>query len=112
MERVPTDAVDSTEAVEGVHLSILAGGEAMNVQHFVIEPGATVPEHSHHHEQAGYITQGTLTFLVDGEEIEVDADDSYSIPGDEPHAAENRGDVPVTGVDIFSPPRENPDWQQ
>ncbi|WP_158055681.1 cupin domain-containing protein [Halorussus halophilus] len=112
MERVPTEAVESTEAVEGVHLSMLAGGEQMNVQHFFIEPGATVPEHSHHHEQAGLITQGTLTFLVDGEEIDVGEGDSYSIPGDEPHAAENRGDVPVKGVDIFSPPRENPDWQE
>lgn len=112
MERVPTEAVESTEAVDGVHLSILAGGEQMNVQHFDIEPGATVPEHSHHHEQAGLITQGTLTFLVDGEEIAVSEGDSYSIPGDEPHAAENRGDVPVKGVDIFSPPRENPDWQE
>jgi len=111
MEVVPTDAEEPTEAVEGVHLSILAGGGEMNVQHFTIESGATVPEHSHPHEQTGYLTGGTLTFLVDGEEIEVTEGDSYAIPGEEPHAAENRGDEPVTGVDIFSPPRENPDWQ-
>jgi len=111
MEVVPKDAEESTEAVEGVHLSLLAGDEAMNVQHFEIEPGADVPEHSHDNEQTGYITQGTLTFLVDGEELDVSAGDSYAIPGDEPHAAENRGDVPVEGVDIFSPPRENPDWK-
>ncbi|WP_132057951.1 cupin domain-containing protein [Halorussus amylolyticus] len=112
MEVVPTDSVEATEAVEGVHLSILAGGEEMNVQHFEIEPGATVPEHSHHHEQTGYLTGGTLTFTVDGEEIEVSAGDSYAIPSDEPHSAVNRGDDTVTGVDIFSPPRTNPDWQE
>ncbi|WP_135824020.1 cupin domain-containing protein [Halorussus ruber] len=111
MEVVPNDAEESTEAVEGVHLSLLAGAEKMNVQHFDIEPGAEVPEHSHDHEQAGYITQGTLTFIVDGEEIDVSAGDSYVLPGGEPHAAENRGDERVEGVDIFSPPRENPDWQ-
>lgn len=111
MEVVPKDAVESTEAVEGVHLSILAGAERMNVQHFFIEPGADVPEHSHENEQTGLVTQGTLTFLVDGEELEVSAGDSYAIPADEPHAAENRGDVPVEGVDVFSPPRENPDWK-
>ncbi|WP_435333642.1 cupin domain-containing protein [Haloarchaeobius sp. TZWWS8] len=110
MEIVPTDAVDSVEAVEGVHLSQLAGGDRMTVQHFVIEPGATVPEHSHHHEQAGFVYEGTLTFLVGDEELPVAAGDSYSLPGDEPHAAENRGDVPVRGIDVFSPPRENPDW--
>jgi quercetin dioxygenase-like cupin family protein len=111
MQVVPTDAEETTEAVDGVHLSLLAGGDEMNVQHFEIEPGAAVPEHSHPHEQTGYITQGTLTFLVDGEEVAVGEGDSYAIPGDEPHAAENRGDVPVEGVDVFSPPRENPDWK-
>jgi quercetin dioxygenase-like cupin family protein len=111
MQVVPKDAEESTEAVEGVQLSLLAGADEMNVQHFFIEPGAEVPEHSHDNEQTGYITQGTLTFFVDGEELDVSAGDSYAIPGDEPHAAENRGDVPVEGVDIFSPPRENPDWK-
>ncbi|WP_435359446.1 cupin domain-containing protein [Haloarchaeobius sp. DFWS5] len=112
MEHVPTESVESTEAVDGVHLAILAGGEGMNVQHFVIEPGATVPEHSHHHEQAGFVYEGTLTFIVDDEDVLVAAGDSYSLRSDEPHAAVNRGDVPVRGVDIFSPPRENPDWQE
>ena len=111
MERVSVTDREATEAVEGVHLSILAGAEKMNVQHFDIEPGAEVPEHSHPHEQTGYIFEGTLTFLVDGEELEVAAGDSYAIPGDEAHAAENRGEMPVRGVDIFSPPRENPDWK-
>ena len=111
MEVVPKDDEESTEAVEGVHLSLLAGADRMNVQHFEIEPGATVPEHSHENEQTGYVTRGTLTFAVDGEEIDVSEGDSYAIPGDEPHAAENRGDEPVEGVDIFSPPRNDPDWK-
>ena len=110
MERVSLSDVDAAEAVGGVHLSQLAAGTEMSVQHFRIEPGATVPEHSHPHEQTGYLTAGTLTFLVDGEEQPVSAGDSYAIPGDEPHGAENRGDEVVEGVDIFSPPRLNPDW--
>lgn len=112
MDRVPHDSVDTVEAVPGVHLSQLAAGEEMSVQYFYIEPGAEVPEHSHPHEQAGFIAEGTLTFLVDGEELDTGEGDTYVIPGDEPHAAENRGDVPVVGVDIFSPPRVNPDWQK
>jgi len=112
MERVAVSNRDSTEAVDGVHLSLLAGAEEMNVQHFEIEPGATVPAHSHPHEQTGYVVRGTLTFVLDGsEEIAVGADDSYAIPGGETHAAENRGDEPVRGIDVFSPPREDPDWQ-
>ena len=107
----PADS-ETVEAVEGVHLTQLAADERMSVQHFHIEAGATVPEHSHHHEQAGFISGGALTFLVDGETHVVGTGESYVIPGDEPHAAENRGDVPVRGVDIFSPPRTDPDWSE
>jgi quercetin dioxygenase-like cupin family protein len=112
MEAIATDERDATEAIEGVNLAMLAGGEAMNIQHFAIEPGATVPAHSHPHEQAGYLVAGTLTFVLDDGERELGAGDSYSIPGDERHAAENRGDETVRGIDVFSPPRENPDWAE
>jgi quercetin dioxygenase-like cupin family protein len=111
MERVTQSEVDPVEAVEGVHLSQLAAGDRTSVQHFYIEPGETVPEHAHEHEQAGFLLAGSLTFLVDGEELLVQEGDSYVVPGNEPHAAENRGDVPVEGLDIFSPPRTDPDWK-
>lgn len=111
MEVVSPDDRDGTEAVDGVTLSLLAGGEEMNVQRFEIEPGATVPEHDHHHEQAGLIVEGTLTFLVEDEEVDVDPGDTYVLAGDEPHAAENRGDETVVGIDVFSPPRDDPAWR-
>ncbi len=111
MDHVPLAAVETSEAAAGVHLALLAGTESMNVQHFEIEPGAVVAEHSHPHEQAGFIYQGELTFITDGEEIVCSPGDSYGIPGDQPHAAENRGEEVVKGIDIFDPPRENPSWQ-
>jgi quercetin dioxygenase-like cupin family protein len=132
MEHVPRDDVETTEAVPGVHLSQLAGGERTSVQGFAIDPGASVPTHSHPHEQAGYVASGTLTFLVepaeasdadadaervvvngapaDDDEVIVAAGESYVIPADQPHGAINDGDVPVEGVDVFSPPRPDPDW--
>lgn len=110
MERVGVDDREQIEAIDGVHLSLLAGGDRMNVQGFEVEPGATIPEHSHEHEQTGVVYEGELTFVVDGEEIVVGPGDSYAIPGDEPHAAENRTDAVVRGVDVFSPPRTDPDW--
>jgi quercetin dioxygenase-like cupin family protein len=110
MEVEPFDEDSATEAIEGVHLSLLAGAEAMNVQGFAIEPAAVVPEHSHDNEQTGVVYEGELTFLVDGEEIVVGPGDTYAIPGGEPHAAENRGDATVRGIDVFSPPRTDPTW--
>ena len=113
MERVPLDESDVVEAVPDVHLAQLAVGESMSVQHFRIDPGATVPEHSHHHEQAGFVYRGELTFvLADGSEVVVGPGDSYDLASEEVHGAENRGDEPVEGVDIFSPPRPNPDWAE
>jgi len=111
MQEVPHAASETVEAVDGVHLTQLAVGEAMSLQHFHIEPGATVPQHSHPHEQVGLVFRGTFTFTVDGEEYVIGPSDSYVVPGGEPHAAVNETDEPVVGVDVFSPPRENPDWR-
>lgn len=111
MEHVPTDSRETVEAIDGVQLTQLAVGERMSVQHFRIEPGATVPQHEHHHEQAGFLYGGALTFvLADGTEHDIVAGDSYELAGGEAHAAENRGDTDTLGIDVFSPPRANPDW--
>lgn len=113
MDYVPSAEREAVEAVDGVHLIQLAVGERMSVQHFRIEPGAVVPEHDHPHEQVGYLYGGTLTFIgADGTEVEVGPGDSYALAGDEPHAVENRGDEDGVGIDVFSPPRANPDWQE
>jgi len=111
MEHGAHDPAATTEAVEAVHLQRLVAGDRTSVQHFTVEPGATVPEHAHPHEQAGLVYEGELTFLLaDGEAVTVGAGEAYVLDGDEPHAAENRGTEPARGVDVFSPPRTDPDW--
>ncbi|MFC7028320.1 cupin domain-containing protein [Halomicroarcula sp. GCM10025710] len=70
-----------------------------------------MPEHSHHHEQVGFVYQGAQTFVLeDGEAVTVEAGESYRLESHEVHAAENRGDDELLAIDIFSPPRPNPDW--
>jgi quercetin dioxygenase-like cupin family protein len=104
---------DFTEAVEGVRLAVGASGEETSVQYFTIEPGAEVPAHSHPHEQAGLITQGQLTFrMEESDDVVVKAGESYVIEGEEVHGAVNNGDEVVTGIDVFSPPRTDPDWAE
>jgi quercetin dioxygenase-like cupin family protein len=112
MDTVRRSERSTVEAVEGVHLTQLAAGDRTSVQHYHFEPGASVPEHSHHHEQAGFVARGTLVLVVDGEDHVVDAGDSYVVPGEETHAAGNRGDEPLEGVDLFAPPRTDPDWAE
>jgi quercetin dioxygenase-like cupin family protein len=114
VERQAADG--AVEAVPGVHLAQSAAGERTSLQRFRIDPGAVVPSHGHHHEQAGYVFQGELTFLVgdteDPEEVVVGPGDGYVLAGEEVHGAENRGEETVVGVDVFSPPRTDPDWSE
>jgi len=112
MERVGLADRATVEAVDRVHLTQLAVGDRTSIQGFEIEAGASVPEHSHRHEQTGFVYEGELTFVADGEAIPVGAGESFTIPGGEPHTAENRGDGPVRGVDVFAPPRPDPDWEE
>ncbi|MDZ7701281.1 MAG: cupin domain-containing protein [Halobacteriales archaeon] len=113
MEHVSSADRERVEAVDGVHLTQLAVGDRTSVQAFRMEPGSAVEAHDHPHEQAGFLYQGELTFtLADGTERVVGAGESFLFRGEETHAAENRGDEPVLGVDVFAPPRPNPDWQR
>ncbi|WP_458187026.1 cupin domain-containing protein [Haladaptatus sp. NG-WS-4] len=112
MEIDSYDARDAVENPDGVHLAQLAAGDRASVQHFRIEPGAGVETHSHEHEQLGFVNEGELVFTVGGEERIVEADDAYVIPADEPHAAENRGDDAVVGIEVFAPARQTPPWTE
>jgi len=57
MERVSLTDLEPSEAAEGVHLALMAGTESMNVQHFEIEPGAVVEEHSHPTSRLAFCTR-------------------------------------------------------
>lgn len=111
MDTSTLSANKAVEVVEGVHLTQLVAGERMSIQHYHIEPGAVVPEHSHHHEQVGFVYEGSLTFLVGGAEVVVSTGESFAVESEEPHGVENRGDNSAKGIDVFSPPRPNPDWE-
>lgn len=111
MEQVPISDRDTVEVIDGVHLTQLAAGDRMSIQHVRMEPGAVVPAHDHHHEQIGFTYQGAVTFvLADGREVDVGVGESYALEGGEIHGAENRGEIDALCVDIFGPPRPNPDW--
>jgi quercetin dioxygenase-like cupin family protein len=106
LEEVARPTVD-----EGFRLAELAAGDRTSILHYTIEPGVEVPRHQHEHEQLGYVFTGELTFLLDdGSEVTAGADETYAIAANEGHAAENRGEETVHGIDIFSPPRTSDDW--
>ena len=78
----------------------------MTVARFELRKGAVVPEHSHPQEQITTLEKGRVRFLLDGEEVVVNAGESLHIPANVAHSAEVLEDAIAT--DVFSPPRE--DW--
>jgi len=78
----------------------------MTVARVYLRKGCSVPEHSHHNEQISMMEQGSLKFVIAGEEKVLKAGQVLRIPPHVPHSAEALEDC--VAVDLFSPPRE--DW--
>lgn len=117
MQTVDRAEVETVEVVDGVHLTQMAAGERMSIQHYHFEPGSGVPLHDHPHEQLGIVFRGSMRFSIPKDDAAEETRDSivasgesYAIPGGEPHAAVNDGDVAAVGIDVFSPPRLEPPW--
>lgn len=90
---------------KGVSLDSLAVGEKSIVckMNYVIGNFAT--EHTHPHEQSGYVISGKYQMTVNGAEYELNPGDSYAIPGNVPHSFKviEGGEV----IDVFTPIRED-----
>ncbi len=70
------------------------------------EPGATVPAHSHPHEQFGIVLRGMQALVIDGVAHELEPMDGYVLPGGIEHSA-YCGPEGATVLDVFCPVRED-----
>jgi quercetin dioxygenase-like cupin family protein len=96
---------DALELAPGVLARPLFGDGAMlNLIEF--EPNATVPVHSHPHEQLGIVIDGSLIMHIDGVDHELGPGGAYQIPGGVEHGAWTR-DEPCRVLDVFHPVRED-----
>jgi quercetin dioxygenase-like cupin family protein len=57
-------------ALEGVRFKTLAVGERTHLTEFRLSGGSIVPQHSHPHEQTGYLVSGKMRFDIGGEIFE------------------------------------------
>ena len=99
------DEIALEKITEMISQKIVAGDREMLAQIY-LKRGALVPMHSHDSEQMTYVLQGTLRFLVGGEEIVVREGEVLHIPPGVPHQAEALDDT--FELDVFSPIRA--DW--
>lgn len=99
------DTVRAFELAAGVTGQPLFGGRAMlNLIRF--EPGATVPLHSHPHEQLGIVLEGMQALVVEGVAHELGPLEAYVIPGGVEHSAYCGPDGSLV-LDVFAPIRED-----
>jgi quercetin dioxygenase-like cupin family protein len=103
MFRASTEAT-AVEMFPGVVRRTLTSGDRTTLVEITLAEGAVVPEHTHPHEQIGYVVSGRVSFVIDGEERELGAGDSYLVPGGAKHLV-TALEASVC-IDIFSPVRE------
>ena len=67
--------------------------------------GNYATEHTHLHEQCGYVISGKYRMTVEAQEFILEAGDSYAVPGKVAHSFKvlEAGEV----IDVFTPPRED-----
>ena len=79
-------------------------GGAFEIVHSVFAAGARCPEpFVRPIEEAGYFIEGTLTLIIDGDEIRLEKGDSFRFAG-ETVSWINEGDVPAVLIWVIEPP--------
>jgi quercetin dioxygenase-like cupin family protein len=102
---VRLDRIRAFELAVGVAGQPLFGAGAMlNLIRF--EPGATVPLHSHPHEQLGIVLEGMQALVVEGVPHELGPLEAYVLPGGVEHSAYCGPDGALV-LDVFTPVRED-----
>jgi quercetin dioxygenase-like cupin family protein len=99
------DDVRTFDLADGVTGRPLFGDGAM-INLIEFDAGATVPLHSHPHEQLGIVLRGMQALVVDGESHELGPMEGYVIPGGVEHSAYCGPDGALV-IDVFQPVRED-----
>jgi len=81
-------------------------GEKMTLTIMEFEPNTVLPEHSHPHEQVGYMVEGEAEFIIDGRSQQVRAGQMWCLPGGVRHQVKV-GPRPMRVVEAFYPIRED-----
>ena len=89
----------------GVEMRVIHG-ERMTMVFFHLQPGGTIPEHSHPHEQMGTVLKGTVELTVAGDKRVIYPGEAYHIPSQVVHSGKC-GDSPAEVIEVFSPIRED-----
>lgn len=92
------------ELFPGFFRRTLGYTERLMTVEFRSDPEVRIPDHSHHHDQVGYVVSGEIHITIAGETTICTVGDSYAIPGNTQHSAY----FPVSTIVIenFAPARD------
>ena len=90
--------------IQGIKMKTLVHGEKTLMTEFLLEGGSVLPNHSHPHEQTGYLVSGKMILRIDREEQTIKPGDSWVILANVEHGATILEDS--VAVEVFSPVRE------
>jgi quercetin dioxygenase-like cupin family protein len=94
-----------TEVLPGISIKTVCSGRSTLMTEFRLKAGSMLSEHSHPHEQTGYLVKGRMKLYIDGAGRELGPGDSWCVAGGLPHRAEIREDS--VAIEVFSPARED-----
>ena len=92
------------QIAKGINARVVTG-KTVTVLHVIIDAGAILPEHSHHHEQVVNLLEGELVLTVDGKEHRMSEGDVMLLAPNVVHSGHALSRCKV--VDVFHPIRED-----
>lgn len=105
MQLYAWDSVEKEQLNPGFARQVIHS-DSMTIAKVYLKKGCVVPEHSHPNEQVCVVAEGSLLFVLEGQEVVVNAGNVLRIPSNVPHRVDALEDSVAT--DLFSPPRA--DW--
>jgi quercetin dioxygenase-like cupin family protein len=89
----------------GIEQKTLVYGKKTLMTEFLLKKGSILPQHSHPHEQTGYLVKGRIRLSIGSEDYDVKQGDSWCISSGVEHGAEIVEDA--IAIEVFSPVRED-----
>ena len=104
MQEIDLDTVPSREVFPGF-VARMVHSANMTFAHWHARAGASVPEHSHPHEQVVSVSEGVFELTVAGQPHRMTAGKIIIVPGGVKHSGRAMTDCRI--MDVFYPIRED-----
>ena len=103
----PTDTtkLDLREVHPNFQVRVVGNGKNSTMIYVVAQPGASLGEHEHPHEQIGYCLKGGGKLTIGDKTYSINKDHSFIIPPNIPHSLTITSKEEYVAIEIFSPAR-------